>query len=133
MNKFFVEETEFTPELSFDLSNKKFTFKGVSRPEDVFKFYEPAIEWLKELDQNLLTHSDTKYNITNIDIEFRLSYFNSSSSKMILLILEALVKIQQKGVEIIVDWYYDENDEQMYDDGMDLSGSVSLPFNFHKI
>jgi SiaC family regulatory phosphoprotein len=133
MNKFFIEETEFTPELSFDLNTRKFIFKGVSRPEDVFKFYEPAIDWLKELDQNLLTHSDTKYNITNIDVEFRLSYFNSASSKMILLILEALVKIQKKGVEITVDWYYDENDEQMYDDGMDLSGSVSLPFNFYKI
>jgi len=133
MNKFFIEESEFTPELSFDLNTRKFIFKGVSRPEDVLKFYEPAIDWLKELDQNLLTHSDTKYNITNLDVEFRLSYFNSSSSKMILLILEVLVKIQKKGVEITVDWYYDENDEQMYDDGMDLSSSVSLPFNFYKI
>lgn len=133
MNKFFSEETEFTPEISFDLNTRKFIFKGVSRPEDVFKFYEPAINWLKELDQNLHTHTDTKYNITSIDIEFRLTYFNSASSKMLLQVLEVLTKIQQKGVDICIDWYYDENDEQMYDDGMDLSGSVSIPFNFHKI
>ncbi len=133
MNKFLIEETEFTPEISFDLSTRKFIFKGVSRPEDVFKFYEPAIEWLRELDQNLHTHTDTKYNITNINVEFRLTYFNSSSSKMLLQILEILAKIQQLDVEICIDWYYDENDEQMYDDGMDLSESVKIPFNFYKI
>ena len=133
MNKFLIEETEFTPEISFDLNTRKFIFKGVSRPEDVFKFYEPAIDWLKDLDQNLHTHTDTKYNFTNIDVEFRLTYFNSSSSKMLLQILEILAKIQQKGVEIRIDWYYDENDEQMLDDGSDLSESVKIPFNFYKI
>jgi hypothetical protein len=133
MNKFVIEETEFTPGISFDLSARKFVFEGVSRPEDVFKFYEPAIDWLKELDQNLLTHSDTKYAVPNINIEFHLTYFNSASSKMLLQILDILTKIQQKGTEIIVDWYYDENDEQMYDDGMDLSNSVNIPFTFHKI
>jgi hypothetical protein len=133
MNKFLIEETEFTPEILFDLSDRKFIFKGVSRPEDVFKFYEPAIAWLKELDENLHTHTDTKYNFTNIDIEFRLTYFNSASSKMLLQILEVFKKIQQKGVDINVDWYYDENDEQMFDDGMDLSESVKIPFIYHKI
>jgi Domain of unknown function (DUF1987). len=133
MNIFFIEETEFTPEISFNLDTRKFIFKGVSRPEDVFKFYEPAIEWLKQLDQALLTHTDTKYNVTSINVEFRLTYFNSASSKMLLQILEVFTKIKQKAVEISIDWYYDENDEQMYDDGMDLSGSVSFPFNFYKI
>jgi hypothetical protein len=133
MNKFFIEETEFTPEISFDLNAKKLLFKGVSRPEDVFKFYEPAIEWLKNLDQDLHTHTDTKYNITSIKVEFRLTYFNSASSKMLLQFLEVLTKIQQKNVDIIIDWYYDENDEQMYDDGMDLSNSINIPFNFYKI
>jgi hypothetical protein len=133
MNKFYLEETEFTPEISFDLNTKIFLLKGVSRPEDVFKFYEPAIEWLKQLDQELHTHTDTKYNVTSITIEFRLTYFNSSSSKMLLQMLELIAKIKQKAVEIRIDWYYDENDEQMYDDGMDLSGSVNLPFNFYKV
>ena len=133
MNIFLIEETEFTPEISFNLDTRKFIFKGVSRPEDVFKFYEPAIEWLKQLDQDLLTHTDTKYNVTSINVEFRLTYFNSASSKMLLQILELFTKIKQKAVEISIDWYYDENDEQMYDDGMDLSESVNLPFNFYKI
>ena len=133
MNKYFLEETEFTPELSFDIENRKFSFKGVSRPEDVFKFYQPAVNWLKELEQNIHTHTDVKYNIQVLTIEFHLSYFNSSSSKMLLQILEIIKKIQNQGIDISVEWYYDATDEQMYDDGLDLSESTDIPFNFHTI
>jgi hypothetical protein len=133
MNKFYVEETEFTPELSFDIESRKFSFKGVSRPEDVFKFYQPAVNWLKELEQDIHTHTNVKYNIQILTIEFNLSYFNSSSSKMLLQILEIIKKIQNQGIDLSVDWYYDETDEQMYDDGLDLSESTDIPFNFHTI
>lgn len=133
MNKYHLEETEFTPEILFDIENRKFLFKGVSRPEDVFKFYHPAVEWLKDFDNNILTHTTAKYNIPLLNIDFHLSYFNSSSSKMLLQILEIIKKIQDKGIEIKIDWYYDASDEQMYDDGLDLSESVDIPFNFIKI
>jgi hypothetical protein len=132
MNKFYLEETEFTPEISLDLETRKFLFKGVSRPEDVFKFFQPAVNWLKELDQDILTHTNAKYDIHDLTIDFHLSYFNSSSSKMLLQILEIIKKIQNKDIEVTVNWYYDASDEQMYDDGMDLSESVDLPFNFFK-
>ena len=110
MNKYYLEETEFTPEISLDIDSRKFLFKGVSRPEDVFKFYQPAIQWLKDVDENILTHTNAKYNIPQINIDFHLSYFNSSSSKMLLQILEIVKKIQNKGIEINVDWYYDSSD-----------------------
>jgi len=130
MNKYYLEETEFTPEISFDLEHRRFSFKGVSRPEDVIKFFQPAINWLKEFDQDIQTHTNAKYNIPLLYIDFHLSYFNSSSSKMLLQILEMIKKIQTKGIEIQVNWFYDESDETMYDDGIDLSESVDLPFNF---
>ena len=133
MNKYFVEETEFTPEITFDIEARRFSFKGVSRPEDVTKFYQPALNWLRDFDQDILMHTNAKYNIPLLTIDFQLSYFNSSSSKMLLQILEMVKKIQNKGIELCVNWYYDESDEQMYDDGMDLAESVELPFNFHKL
>ena len=133
MNNYYIEETEFTPELSFDIETRIFSFKGVSRPEDVFKFYHPAIDWLKELYQDFLLHSSEKYNIPSLKIDFHLTYFNSSSSKMLLQVLEIIKKIQDKGVEIIIDWTYDASDEQMYDDGMDLSETVDIPFNFKPV
>jgi hypothetical protein len=130
MSPYHIEETEFTPEILFNIDSKRFLLKGVSRPEDVFKFYLPAVNWLKEFEQNIILHTDAKYNIPFINLEFDLSYFNSASSKMLLQILEVIKHIQNKGIEIRIDWYYDKNDEQMYDDGMDLSESVDIPFHF---
>lgn len=131
MKNFFVEATEFTPEILFDVEKRKLSFKGVSRPEDVFKFYQPAIKWLQELEYNILNRTDTRYIIPVLHVEFRLMYFNSASSKMLLKMLEIIRHINQMGIEVNIDWYYDVNDEAMYDDGNDLSEAVDLPFNFH--
>ncbi len=131
MKNFLIEATEFTPEILFDLEKRKLSFKGVSRPEDVFKFYQPAIKWLKELEDNIKNRTDTRYVIPVLHVEFRLMYFNSASSKMLLQMLEIIKHINQMGIEVNIDWYYDVNDEAMYDDGNDLSEAVDLPFNFH--
>lgn len=126
-----IEATEFTPAIHFSLSKRCLKFHGVSRPEDVIKFYQPAIQWLKEVEQKIRTHGDLRYSVPSFHVEFRLSYFNSASSKMLLEILQILRRIREMGVDIIIDWYYDANDEAMYEDGMDLSDSVDIPFNFH--
>lgn len=133
MNNFYLAETEFTPEISFNIEKRKLTFKGVSRPEDVVKFYQPAVNWLREFDEDVLAHSSAKFNMPSIHVEFELTYFNSASSKMLLQLLEIIKKFQDKGIDIVIDWYYDANDEAMYDDGADLSDAVNLPFNFHTI
>jgi hypothetical protein len=133
MEKYIVEATEFTPEIIFNPDNWQLSFKGVSRPEDVMKFYMPAINWLKLLDENIQTHTNEKYNIAIIHLIFHFSYFNSSSSKMLLQIIEIIKKIQRDGIDITVDWYYDETDEQMYDDGQDLAEAVDIPFNYHPV
>jgi hypothetical protein len=126
-----IEATEFTPAINFNLSKRKLSFEGISRPEDVIKFYQPAIDWIKELEYKIRTHPDMRYAIPSLHVEFRLSYFNSASSKMLLQLLQILKRIKEMGVEIVVDWYYDANDEAMYEDGMDLSETVEIPFNFH--
>ncbi|MEJ5265744.1 MAG: DUF1987 domain-containing protein [Bacteroidales bacterium] len=127
----FIDATEFTPEIHLNLSQRKLSFKGVSRPEDVIKFYHPAIQWLKDLEQKIRNQGDMRYAIPSFHVEFRMSYFNSASSKMLLEILQILRRIKEMGIDIIVDWYYDANDEAMYEDGMDLSEAVDIAFNFH--
>ncbi len=132
MNRYYIEETEFTPEIVLDVDARIFSFKGVSRPEDVLKFYLPAINWIRDFEQEMTIHANLKYQITSIKVEFHLSYFNSASSKMLLQLLENIKKLQSKGIDLNINWLYDEADEQMYDDGLDLSESVDLPFNFIK-
>jgi hypothetical protein len=125
-----ISATDFTPAICFNLEKRKLTFDGVSRPEDVIKFYQPAIQWLKDVERNL-NQSEMRYSIPSLHIEFRFSYFNSASAKMILQILQILKEISDKGIDLIIDWFYDQNDESMYEDGMDLSDTVNIPFNYH--
>jgi hypothetical protein len=35
------------------------------------------------------------------------------------------------GYPFNIEWYYEEGDDQMYDDGYELSEAIDIPFNFH--
>ena len=133
MDKFFLQETEFTPEISFDPEKRVFTIQGVSRPENVMMFFQPVINWLKEYHQLIINQPTLKFSINSIKLIFKLSYFNSASSKMLLQLLENIRQIQNTGIEINVDWYYDNADDQMREDGEDLSSAVDIPFNYIEI
>ncbi len=38
--------------------------------------------------------------------------------------------LNDKGINITIDWYYEEGDEKMMEDGEDLAAAVELEFNF---
>jgi len=59
-----------------------------------------------------------------------MSYFNSSSSKFIIQILRHVKNLKDHGLDLIIDWYYEEGDEKMMEDGEDLAESVELEFNY---
>ena len=54
---------------------------------------------------------------------------NSASSKYILQLLDHFKKLYEKDAKIIVDWYYDDIDDQIFEDGEDLSDVIKIPFN----
>jgi len=128
----YIESTEFTPEVNF-LIDGNFTMSGVSRPEDVSKFYEEPINWLGKYKEDVLNHAENKYKFNKIHFVFKMKYFNSASAKHILKMLDMLKGYESMGLIIDIDWYYDEADEQLLEDGQDLSDAVELPFNFLKI
>ena len=57
---------------------------------------------------------------------FKLEYFNTASSKLILDVLYALEDI--KGIK--VRWYFNEEDEDMEEAGQEFSELVEIPFEF---
>ncbi len=57
---------------------------------------------------------------------FKLEYFNTASSKLILDVLSNLEDIE--GMTIV--WYYHEDDEDMQEAGEEFSELVELPFEF---
>lgn len=121
MNKMLYESTTETPKVVLDKENAIFMIAGNSLPEDVGAFYSPILEWLDNYVQNPNPR-------TEVNLHF--DYYNTSSSKMILKILERFREIHRKGYEVLVLWHYHEDDEDMIESGEDYAEHLNIPFNF---
>lgn len=112
-----LEGTEDTPKIILDASNGIFEISGRSLPEDSAEFYSPIISWLEAYGNS--PNSSTSF-------VFKLEYFNTASSKLILDLLTTLEEIE--GVSIL--WYFHEDDEDMEEAGEEFSELVDVPFEF---
>jgi len=59
---------------------------------------------------------------------FKLSYLNTTSSKRIHEILKILYKIYIAGNEVLIHWYYDKNDSDMFEIGEEYADFTKTPF-----
>jgi len=128
MENLFIESTEFSPKIIFDTKNRKFELIGISRPEDVIAFYDSIIYKVENYVNKMLS-DESSFIGFKFHLKFDLSYMNSASSKYILQILDHFKQLFKQGAEIIVDWYYDDIDDQIFEDGEDLSDVIKIPFN----
>lgn len=128
-----IAATDFTPEVDFNIESLTFSLSGVSRPEDVRDFYDQIIAWLSDLGNHFSKINPTDSGLNKIWMEFRLAYFNSASSKLIIEILHHLKQFKAHGIELEVNWYYDEGDEQMRDDGEELAEACDLEFYYYEL
>jgi hypothetical protein len=120
MTTLFIEGTEDTPEINFDGNTLQFTISGRSLPEDVTSFYQPVTSWLDvfELNEN-----------QKGCFHFKLEYFNTASSKVILDILMKIEEIvNDKQSNLSVKWHHQESDEDMLEAGEEYKELVSVPF-----
>ena len=125
-----IEKTEFTPQVILDDKSFKFEISGESRPENAGKFYAPIIKWLDQY-QGVLFWQKNNFGQKNPHVfEFRLEYFNSTSAKYIMDILNLLDKFFAGDNDIKIKWYYDELDTDMKESGEEFARLVSVPFEF---
>jgi len=114
-----IQGTEDTPKIMLDAENDILEISGRSLPEDVSSFYEPVLNWLNEYAEN--PNKKTVFN-------FKLTYFNTASSKLLLDILMKLEEMHEKGNEILIRWHYPEDDEDMAEAGEEYADIVDVPF-----
>ena len=117
-----IKGTEDTPNVILDATSNILEFSGRSLPEDVGTFYAPVLQWIDEYAKN--PNKST-------EVIFRLEYFNTASSKILLDILLKFEDIMNDGHEVIVHWYFQEDDEDMQEAGGEYSEIVDIPFEFH--
>jgi len=113
-----IQGTDDIPSVILDAENGIFQISGRSMPEDVTAFYDPIIEWLDELAEN---YSE------KIVFEFKLEYFNTASSKLLLDVLMKLEEMHEAEKEVIVKWYFPEDDEDMEEAGEEYADIVDVP------
>ena len=130
MDALIIEATEFTPMVSFDPEIRTIEFCGVSRPENVSEFYDQILDWVAGYESELYKNKVLGGKKFEVNVIFKFSYFNSASAKMIYQLLECLFRLKNMGYTINVDWYYEDGDDQMHDDGEELSEAIDIPFNF---
>jgi DNA polymerase III delta prime subunit len=114
-----IQGTDDTPTVTLDKENNIFEISGRSLPEDVVVFYKPILEWLDEYKNDPLDL--TVFN-------FKLEYFNTASSKLLLDVLLKLEDINNDGHEVLVKWHYPDDDEDMEEAGEEYADIVDVPF-----
>ena len=119
-----IESSPKTPSIKFDSKQGKLEIKGRSIPENSVEFYKPLVESLER-------YASTPTTPTQVDIQ--LEYFNTASSKCILDVLKRLETIHRQGNQVIINWYYEEDDEDMREAGEDYQAIVNLTFNMQQV
>lgn len=114
-----INGTDDTPGIILDAASEVFEISGRSLPEDVTAFYDPVLNWLDEYAE--------KPN-PKTEFVFKLTYFNTASSKVLLDILMKLEDINNDGHEVIVKWYSPEDDEDMQEAGEEYADIVDIAF-----
>jgi hypothetical protein len=116
-----IEATIKSPEVLLDPANEVFEIKGKSIPDDAEFFFKDILAWIEDYVTN-----PNPSTVFKIDLE----YFNISSSKRILFMFYKLNEIKEQGKDIKIIWYYNEDDEDMFEVGQDYAFMVKIPFDF---
>jgi hypothetical protein len=122
--------TPKTPTVHFDASEGIVEIKGRSIPENSIEFYRVLVDWLDAYGKN-----PQPQTLVNIQME----YFNTSSSKCILDVFKKLEFIHKttyndvEGQGVTVNWFYDEDDEDMLEAGQDYESIIRIPFKMIEV
>lgn len=119
MESITIDGTQKTPTVNFDPDKGVVEIKGRSIPENSIEFYKPLVDWLEK-------YAGQAKDKTEVNIQ--LEYFNTSSSKCILDVFKKLEAIFKSGNEVLINWYYEEDDEDMLEAGEDYQSIIKIPF-----
>jgi len=131
MQNLFIESTHSTPEITFSPAERIFRISGTSSPEDVRAMYYPVIEWMKIFVDDFLEGEYPFFTIESpLVFKIDLSYFNSSSAKFLFDILTELKRLNEAYKPVVVEWFYDIDDPEQEEAGIDLASLVEMNFKF---
>ena len=120
MDSLIIESSDETPSVTLDKQRGIFRIAETSYPEDSKTFYAPILKWLEKYF--------TEPNPETV-FEFNLSYYNTSSAKIIAKILTILAENRSKSL-ISVKWYYEADDTDLLKSGQRFSQLSGIDFEY---
>ena len=103
-----IKSTASSPGIILNPEKGEFEFTGRSLPEDPIEFYEPVMAWFEEYKSN---------PITGAVFNFKLTYFNTASSKVyfnLFTIIDRL-NIEHPEVNNKLVIYANNDDEDLFE------------------
>ncbi|MBP0597535.1 DUF1987 domain-containing protein [Herbaspirillum sp. LeCh32-8] len=127
MDNLFIAASASSPEVDFRFEQRVLSLKGESYPENAAQFWGEIIATLRRF-------LDDDQAGAAITVNVALSYFNSSSTKMLFSLFDALNEKAEAGTDVILNWYHDEDDDTIFEFGQELQEDfAALKFNDHAV
>lgn len=114
----------YYPSVMFNEETGVCDIVGESYMEEAYKFYLPLINWIKEF---------IREKGQKIELNIRLVYFNTSTTKCLLDIFEILKYYKEElHGEVEITWFYDKDDPDMIDEVKDFEKEADLSINIEE-
>ncbi|MBC7202552.1 MAG: DUF1987 domain-containing protein [Pusillimonas sp.] len=113
MNNLYIAPTPSSPEIDLRFDMRHFIIKGEAYPENAALFWGDVIS-------NIRRFSEEDSLPEKITVDVILTYFNSSSTKMLFSLFDTLNEKAASGTPVVLNWYHDEEDDTIYEFGQEL-------------
>ncbi len=107
------------PTFIFDKDKNLFLIRGRSFPDDAELMFAEPLKWLKEYAKDPNDH--TVFTI-------KLYYYNSATARKLLEVFDILQQIKKSGKKVTVQWYYQEEDDVIRENGEDFALLFDVDF-----
>jgi len=113
------KDLPYFPGVNFNFTTGVCVLSDESYMEESYSFYKPLMDWIMEY----FTHKNT------MDFNFKFTYFNTSTSKMIIELLELLEQKRAEGNTIKINWHLPVDDPDMLVEVEDFEQDVQIEIN----
>lgn len=122
MTNLFIKGTTKTPEIDFKPGILQISGRSIA--EDAVAFYQPVIKWIEDYlkKPELLTR-----------LNLKMEYINSGSNRFIFSIMRMLDEAYSQGHNVIINWYFEGDDDTIKNLGRDFQALVKAPFKMVEI
>jgi hypothetical protein len=123
-----MEELKFAP--------TKTTPEVILNPEGIIKIrgrsiHENAADFFVPVEQWISGYILAPADLTCVDMS--LEYFNSASAKIFISLLQKITYVTLKHKKFVINWYYEEGDEDILERGEYFASILDVHINLLKI